>query len=167
MKLFGTILAVAFSIAAFSAPVQERKLEEKMLAWALIEAAGTQQAMEQTLQAMLNSQMNTATTPPILRQAFEEFLRETISYEALRNDLAEIYLQVYTPDDIRELIRFYQSPIGRKHAAAGAPIATATAALTQKKMEENLPRFQLRIQQLIQTMTPPAEAPALPEKTEE
>lgn len=91
-----------------------------MLAYALLEAEGTPQMMEQTLKTSLEAQLKAAPELLAYRQAFEMYLRNTISFEAQKEELARIYLEVYAPDEIRELIRFYQTPIGRKKAAAGS-----------------------------------------------
>lgn len=165
MKISALFLTLAVAVAAFAATAEEPpqqkgpKLEEKMLAWSLLEAEGVPQMMEQTLRSTLATQMKEAPELMPFRKAFESYLRETISYEAQKEDLARIYLTVYTPDDIRELIRFYQTPIGRKKAAAGARIAVAATEMTQKKMRDNMPQFMLQMQQGIQNMQ---EAPAVP-----
>jgi|GEM_PF-1384564 len=163
MKIFAMFLTLALAFA-FAAAAEEPapigpKLEEKMLAWALLEAEGVPQMMEQTLQSTLSTQMKESPELLPFRKAFESYLRQTISYEAQKEDLARIYLTVYTPDDIRELIRFYQTPLGRKKAAAGAKIAVAATEVTQKKMRDNMPQFMLQMQQGIQNMQ---EAPAVP-----
>ncbi|WP_288610918.1 DUF2059 domain-containing protein [uncultured Victivallis sp.] len=146
-------IAVAFTLAAaagFSAenPVRQPRLEDRMLAYALLEAEGTPQMMEQTLKTSLEAQLKAAPELLAYRQAFEMYLRNTISFEAQKEELARIYLEVYAPDEIRELIRFYQTPIGRKKAAAGSRIATAAAQVTQKKMQEYLPVFQQQLEQM-------------------
>ena len=143
-------IAAAFTLAAaagFSAenPVRQPRLEDRMLAYALLEAEGTPQMMEQTLKTSLEAQLKAAPELLAYRQAFEMYLRNTISFEAQKEELARIYLEVYAPDEIRELIRFYQTPIGRKKAAAGSRIATAAAQVTQKKY---LPVFQQQLEQM-------------------
>ena len=146
-------IAAAFTlatVAGFSAenPVRQPRLEDRMLAYALLEAEGTPQMMEQTLKTSLEAQLKAAPELLAYRQAFEMYLRNTISFEAQKEELARIYLEVYAPDEIRELIRFYQPPIGRKKAAAGSQIATAAAQVTQKKMQEYLPVFQQQLEQM-------------------
>ena len=171
MRISAMFLALAVAFAAFAATAEEPqkgpKLENKMLAWALLEAEGVPQMMEQTLQSTLATQMKESPELLPFRKAFESYLRNTISYEAQKEDLAAIYLTVYTPDDIRELIRFYQTPLGRKKAAAGTKIAVAAAKMTQKKMRDNMPQFQLQMQQGIQNMQEvpaPRTTPIIPEK---
>lgn len=156
MKIPAIILTIALTFTVMAQePSKPRKLEEKMLAWAFLEAAGTHQTIDQTLLAVQEAQFKALPAHASLQAAVKEYLHESISYDASKEDLAEIHLQVYTLDELRELIRFYQSPIGRKHASAGAPIAEATAALIQRKLEENLPRFQIRMQQILQAMATP------------
>lgn len=169
MKISALCLTFALAFAAAAAPAEEKKaekkpptLEHKMLAWTLLEAEGAPRMMDLTIKSTLDTQMKESPELLPFRKAFETYLRNTLSYEAQKEDLAVIYLSVYTPDEIRELIRFYQTPIGRKKAAAGAKIAVAAAALTQKKLKENMPQFQLQMQQEIQNMQEPPAPRALP-----
>lgn len=166
MKISTAILAF-FAFAAFAATAADAPAPktgnsgDRMLAVSLLEAEGVPEMMEKTLQATLDVQMKESPELAPFRKAFETYLRKTISYEAQKEELVTIYLSVYTPDEIRELIRFYQTPIGRKKAAAGARIAIAAAETTQRKMRENIPAFQEQMQQSIQNMQ---EAPTVPAK---
>ena len=149
-RLMIAVLSLASCVFAAAEPVKSYRLEEMMLAYVLLEAEGTPRMMEQTLQTSLDAQLKSAPELQPYRQAFESYLRRTISYEAQKEELAKIYLDIYTPDGIRELIRFYQSPIGRRKAAAGTRIAVAVAEVTRRKMEENMPHFQQQMQQEMQ-----------------
>jgi hypothetical protein len=45
----------------------------------------------------------------------ESFSKEfDASIPSLHNKMAEIYMQIYTPEDIKGMIAFYESPIGKK-----------------------------------------------------
>ena len=157
----GACFAGGFAAEIVQAPAQAPCPEEMLLAYALLEAAGTPDTMEQTLQHSLNAQLQSAPELLPFRSAFESYLRRTISYEAQKEELARAYLSFYTPDEMRELIRFYQPPIGRKKAAADAKIAVALAEVTRRKMAEELPRFQQELQKL-QQLQQPAQTPVGP-----
>ena len=159
----GLGLALWLGPAAADEPVRTPapRPEEMMLAYALLEAAGTPNTMEQTLQHSLNAQLQGAPELLPFRSAFESYLRRTISYEAQKEELAKAYLELYTPDEMRELIRFYQTPIGRRKAAADAKIAVSLAEVTRRKMAEQLPQFQQELQKL-QQLRQPAQTPVGP-----
>ncbi len=158
--------ALGWSAAAADEPsTRVLRPEERMLAYTLLEVAGTPRTMELTLQNSLDAQLQS--NPQLLpfRHVFESYLRRTISYEAQKEELARTYLELYTLDEIRELIRFYQTPIGRKKAAADAKISVALAEVTRRKMAENLPQFQQQLQQEMQKqqlLQQPEQAPAGP-----
>lgn len=145
-------LGIALGVASVTAaePKPAPSQEEMKLAFSLLEAAGTPDVMEQTLQHTLNVQLQNAPELLPFRGAFESFLRRTISYEAQKDELARVYLELYSQDEIRELIRFYQTPIGRKKAAADAKISVHLAEAIQRKMTENMPQFQQEMQKLQQ-----------------
>ena len=88
-------IAAAFTLAAaagFSAenPVRQPRLEDRMLAYALLEAEGTPQMMEQTLKTSLEAQLKAAPELLAYRQAFEMYLRNTISFEAQKIGRAHV-----------------------------------------------------------------------------
>ena len=170
LKFFLLVLAFALGggLSAADWAARTPRPEDMMLSYALLEAAGTHRTMEQTLQHSLNVQLQNAPELLPFRSAFESYLRRTISYEAQKEELARAYLELYTPDEIRELIRFYQTPIGRKKAAADTKIAVSLAEVTRRKMAEELPRFQQelqKLQQLQQSVQTPV-GPRLPSPTQ-
>jgi hypothetical protein len=61
--------------------------------------------------------------PAVPAAAWDEFAKKLNDEELLRMYIP-IYKKYYTHDDIKEMIRFYESPVGRK-------MAKATPAMTQ------------------------------------
>lgn len=168
-KLFLSVFALSLFGGISAAEEPARTFPDgKKLACMLLEIAGTPETMEQTLQSMLNSQLQSEPGMLPYRHVLEAYLRRTISYDALKEELAGTYLEIYTQDELRALIHFYQTPIGRKKAAADAKIAVALAEITRRKMAEQLPQFQQQLQQEMQKRQlllqsgQPAAGPELP-----
>lgn len=69
------------------------------------------------------------------RKALEKFFEETVGYAALEADLAKIYTSAFTDAELRELINFYKSPVGRKSSREMPRLYALGADLGRQKVE--------------------------------
>ena len=109
--------ALLFCCCAAMADSGDRALAEELL-----RINGTRQAMEATVEASLR-QLGSAPDDPA-RPAMERFVRKCFAFDALKGELTELYLENYTPDELRALIAFYRTPLGRKKARACSKVST-------------------------------------------
>ena len=89
--------------------------------------------------------------PPRAAEIVKELLNESIvkvfDDPAWREELVQIYARHFTPDDVRGLIAFYSSELGRKASSLMPQLAAEATAASQKRVAEGLPRFQQELQQ--------------------
>lgn len=114
--------------------------EARSLAEELLLVNGTRQAMEATVEASLR-QLGSAPDDPA-RPAMERFVRRCFAFDALKGELTELYLKNYTAEELRALIAFYRTPLGRKKAQADARIGAALSEITNRRFSEGLPELQ-------------------------
>ncbi len=69
--------------------------------------------------------------PNVPQKFWNDFITEVHPDEMI-NELIPIYSKYYTNDDIKQLIAFYQTPIGRKTISILPQIAHDSAAIGQK-----------------------------------
>ena len=136
--------ALLFCCGAARADSGDRALAEELL-----RINGTRQAMEATVEASLR-QLGSAPDDPA-RPAMERFVRKCFAFDALKGELTELYLENYTPDELRALIAFYRTPLGRKKAQADARIGAALSKITNRRFAEGLPELQKELRAAAKT----------------
>lgn len=102
---------------------------------------------EQALQAI--AQTGAQITEPmqqiVLDQALTSFGKKYSDVDYLTDLWAPIYAQHFTVEEIRELVAFYRSPIGRKTIELMVPITQAGNEALQKAAYSDVPGFQLAV----------------------
>ncbi len=69
-------------------------------------------------------------------------LREELSWEKLEPGMVQTYASVYSEQELRDLVEFYESPLGQKFIRKMPELMTATMQLTQDMMQDFVPRVQ-------------------------
>ena len=80
----------------------------------LLELTGMDTALDQSIDAILTMEIQ---QNPALQQhaaALRAFFARHMSYESLKPDLARIYADAFTADELDEITRFYRTPTGAK-----------------------------------------------------
>lgn len=69
------------------------------------------------------------------------FLASTMSLDALRGPLTDMYAARFTETEVKELTAFYTSPLGRRLAAEGPSLTAECALLGQRSCAERMPEL--------------------------
>lgn len=90
---------------------------------------------------------------PVMR----EFFREHLGWTSLEPEFVRVYTEVFTEPELRELIAFYQTPLGRK-LLDKMPVATArTQAVLMERMQRGMPKLMERMQrEMLSRSAPPS-----------
>ena len=133
---------MAALFAAFAVSAAEPTASHRAAAIEYLEAKGTPQLLENTCRTMLEKQL--AAQPELAehREKLLEFYRGAFGFAALQDDLAAIYAREYTEEELRELARFYRSPLGRKSVAVEEKLVPEFAALLERKVKEKAAAMQ-------------------------
>jgi len=112
LVILGSILALSWAqpepLAARQTAVSP---SHEQAALELLEVMDLQAQYRINLDLMLD-QPNMAGTP--MAQALREFHDRYMSWEVVRPALVQIYAEAFSESEVRELIAFYRTPIGRK-----------------------------------------------------
>ena len=73
------------------------------------------------------------------------FMEEFLPWEVLEPEYVRIYQDAFTEAELRELVAFYSTPIGRKLVEATPQMAVETMAVTQRLMAPHMPELQRRM----------------------
>jgi len=84
----------------------------------LVTPLETYQAMaeQMTKQMMASMQQSGAKFPPDAESKLKQAVMEALPYDDITNWTVEIYVTRFTTDEIKQLIAFYQTPVGKKSA---------------------------------------------------
>ena len=144
------ILLSLIVFAAGSAVAQEQshvdaaeELLELMNADQSIEQAYSQ--MDAHLEAMAEQMGITEEQRPMYERYSRRIvvaMKEEMSWEKMEPYIVDVYVQVYTEDELRELSEFYASPLGQKFIAKMPELTEATMQMTQQMLGNFMPRMQ-------------------------
>lgn len=101
-------------------------------------------------------------------QAFFNQLMEMISqemtWEKVKDDYIRIYAETFTEEELDEIIKFYQTPVGQKLIAKMPELSRRSIEVGQKQMTTLLPKIQALSQEMKakEAAAPAAEPAATP-----
>ena len=153
-RLIFFILTVLVSCTVFaqaSQPASAASIEK------LLEMTETRQAYEATMQEMgkMIDQSIASRIPAEKREKFKQVmaqldkvLEEEMSWEKMKPLYVQIYTEIFTQQEIDDLIAFYQTPSGQSFIKKQPLVIQRTMALSQEKMGimmERLPGMMQKI----------------------
>jgi uncharacterized protein len=69
---------------------------------------------------------------PRVPEKFWDKYQRLISIDELQNRLVQVYDKHYTSDELNDLLKFYDSPIGKKMSAEAVPILRESMEISQE-----------------------------------
>ncbi|PID39350.1 MAG: hypothetical protein CSA65_07600 [Proteobacteria bacterium] len=141
-------LVVLFSMVALTNPAGAKTFSKSHQATVnrLFKAMELPQVMNRAINQQL--QVFSRSNPAIRRfqGVLRRFLRKYLSWKSLRDQVAQIYLAAFSQQEMQELIRFYQTPVGKKSVRLMPKLAAQGAAIGLRRVQQNLPELQRMIQ---------------------
>lgn len=144
--LLGAALFVAAPAIAQTDSHTEAALE-------LLDVLDMEEQITGNLDDMLSQMMGMGGPQPPegLVEVMLEFFEEIYVWEDLRPQFAAIYRDLYTEEEIRQLIEFYRTDLGQRLVETMPEAAVRGMTITQKLMVDNMPEFQRRMMEFLQS----------------
>jgi hypothetical protein len=97
-----------------------------------------------------------AATPALAnyREDLKSFLDTCIGWPVVKTDVAKLYLKYYTPEEMDVLIKFYQTPAGKKVATVSATLVKEIQAMEQSKLQPHIGRLNQLISEKMNGKSP-------------
>ncbi len=76
-----------------------------------------------------------------MQKMMDLFMKE-ISWDNLKEDYISIYAETFTEEELKGLVTFYKSPVGRKFIEKQPELMKRTMEISQEKMMELIPKMQ-------------------------
>ena len=129
VSLLAFLLSVSAGATADPAAAQEA---EKLL-----EVTNMEGVLKQSIEQMLDIQIQSAPQLVPYKNIMLEFLEKYMSYENLKPDLIKIYSNAFTASELRELNQFYTTEIGKKSIEKMPMLMAQGAQLGAMKVQQN------------------------------
>lgn len=142
MDTIKTILFIAlFTISSFAlADSNARKEAESLLS-----VMGMGKALEQTIEQMLTLQLQQNPSLGPFKQVMLKFFNKHMSYDSLKDDMAGIYAEAFTVQELKELNAFYRTATGQKTIQKMPELMQKGGQLGIKRVQDNMPELQQMI----------------------
>jgi uncharacterized protein len=141
-RMMIAVLCAAFVMAAV-APVLADEASHRAAVEKLLSLMKMQENMDKSLDKILESQTRASPGGGAgMAEATRNFYNKYISWAALKDDIVKIYMEVYTEDEVKELVAFHESPIGKKMTEKNPDLSTKIMELTMARMRDHMQELQ-------------------------
>ena len=112
----------------------------------LLALMNLESVMRASTSAMLAAQVKQQPAMAPFRDVMQAWADSIMTLKAMAPALNRVYAETFSEGELRQLIAFYQTPIGRKLAAVTPALSRRGAEVGSEIAEANLPMLQAMIQ---------------------
>lgn len=144
-KVVFLALMLVISVNCFSAPASKETIDE------LFKVTQTEKMMDSVygqmdgmFKQMVQGMNVTEENKPILDSFFVKYntlIKQEMSWKKLKDPMAEAYASVYTEDEVKDIIKFYKSPAGKKMVEKMPELMQASMSIVQNSMKNMMPKI--------------------------
>jgi|RhiMethySRZTD1v2_1073278.scaffolds.fasta_scaffold58415_4 hypothetical protein len=134
-------------------------------ATALLEAMNTEKTVDDVIDLTLKAQIEANPQIAPFEGVMRDFLGKYMSWDVLRDDYAKLYMESFTEPELKELTKFYKTPVGRKLVGALPQIMRKGAELGQNAVASHIDELREKITKKLEeseTAPEPEKAPETP-----
>ncbi|MGF1671430.1 MAG: DUF2059 domain-containing protein [Balneolaceae bacterium] len=144
MKTFCSMIVILLiSMAGLSAQeISERQFETAKDLLRIMEA---EQITKRSIEVTINNLVAQNPGLELYQGVIKDFILTYLSWEVLEDEYAWIYSEVFTEDELLDLIRFFKSETGYKYATQTPFLLEKGMQIGQKKVLENIEELQRMI----------------------
>jgi hypothetical protein len=155
------VTATVVGILTLASIARAEDSERQALAERLLEGMQMQETIEKSFEMvkqMIPAQMKQMGVPDeassgkaqdVMQETMDLVMKE-MSWDNLKGDYIAIYAETFTAEELKGLVRFYESPIGKKFVEKQPELMQRSMRISQKQMMTLMPKIQELTQQLEQ-----------------
>jgi len=117
---------------------QEPQNSHEKAAQELLESMDLEKNFSQTIDAMLDLQIQQNPALAQHRGAMKEFFDKYMSWSSLEGDFIKLYAEAFTEQELKELNVFYQSDVGKKSIRLMPEMTRKGGEIGQRRVNENI-----------------------------
>ncbi|MFJ2985547.1 MULTISPECIES: DUF2059 domain-containing protein [unclassified Pseudomonas] len=164
--------AVALACASgqvLAATASHNAAAEKFLTLAHADKLGTPVYMQ--VQQMFAERFAQTKAPAAKQKVLESYqakanaaLDSAIGWNKLKPKMVDLYTQTFTEQELKDLVKFYESPLGKKVLTQMPKVTQQSAQLTQQSLEPAVPVVNKLLEDMTKELDPNAGKAAAPAK---
>lgn len=144
----GLALAAAMASAG-AARAQEASKSHKAAAEALLKTMNVNKQMTAAVDQMVAMQVKANPAMAPFKDVMVKFLKKHMSYESLKDDLIKIYSETFTEQELKDLTKFYKTPLGKKLLEKQPALTQKAGELGAKKVQDNAAELRTMIEEAV------------------
>ena len=141
-------LLVILGAALLFVPLRGGEADHRKAAEELMQASGVPEMLKRAFRSQLENQFKALPELEKLRPELTRFYDTAFSYEALKGDLAKLYMKHYTFEEMKQITAFYRTPAGRKKAVEDGKMSSEMGELFLRHSQKKMPELQKMLQKL-------------------
>jgi hypothetical protein len=145
MKPFFVSVLIGAIALFHPAPARADEASHRKAVESLFALMEMESLLGQSIDQMLAMQVqqNQALVP--YQAQMKAFLGKYMSWASIKEDMAKIYMTEFSESELNELVKFYQTPVGKKAVRRMPALMAKGAEIGQKRVQEHLPELQAAI----------------------
>lgn len=144
MKLRHIGASIALTLASACCWADAASKEQATL---LLQTMDMDKAMNASIEQMMDIQIKQSPTLLPFRGVMAEFFRKHMSFEVLKEALAEVYGNAFTAKELEDITRFYETPTGKKSIQLMPRLMSQGAEIGMAQVRLHMPELKQMIQQ--------------------
>ena len=150
-----TILLLAALVAAGARPAAAQEPLRHELALQLLEAMRMPEQIQSSIATVVATQARLNPDVPGLAEVLRDFLARYVTWDAMKEEYAEIYAGAFTEEELREMAAFYRTPTGQKLARATPQLTRLGAELGERTLRAHAAELDEMIARRATAANPP------------
>ena len=153
MKSFLCTLMIVVVFGSMPA-VRADNATHRAAAEALLNLMDMDSLLNQSIDQMLDMQVKQNPAIGQYKAQMKTFLSKYMSWASMKEDMIKIYTDEFSEQELKELLAFYQTPLGKKTVQKMPKLMAKGAELGQQRVQQHLPELQQAIQEQATKKTP-------------
>lgn len=152
-KIFMAFLAFIFTVSVQAAESPETEKVEKL--FELMETEKMLESMYAQMEGMMSGMAQQMGVKPEEKEIFDaymakvvEIMEQEMSWKDMKAEMVKIYAKHYTAEELDGMLDFFSSDAGRAMTAKNPIIMQESMMLSQKLMQNILPKMQQAAQEM-------------------
>jgi len=140
-------LVCSLVVCADSAIAQKTDNNKAHLAAAhdLLKTMQSERTFGESIEVMLDLQLKQNPLIAPYRDTMFKFFTKYMSWNSMKDEMAQIYVEAFTIRELRELTAFYKTPVGTKAVLLIPQLMNKGGELGMKRVQEHMHEFQQMI----------------------